>query len=58
MKKKNVVERACPVAVWYGACAEVAGFDALYGLMKQRMSISGKSKSTLKNYSHHACPVT
>lgn len=35
------------------ACAEVAGFEALYLLMEQRMSIAGKSLSTLKNYSHH-----
>ena len=43
-EKKNLVDRAC---------AEIAGFDALYALMQQRMSISGKSLSTLKNYSHH-----
>ncbi|MEZ4772585.1 MAG: hypothetical protein R3D00_05325 [Bacteroidia bacterium] len=37
--------------------SEVAGFEALYELMKGQMSLSGKSGSTLKNYAHHVAQM-
>ena len=35
------------------ACADVKGFSELYQRLQQRLSISGKSESTLRNYGSH-----
>src|SRR5690606_6259725 len=35
------------------ACTKIAGFSELYQNLKQKVSLSGKSDSTLRNYSHH-----
>lgn len=35
------------------ACAKVHGFDDLFNRLKRRMKISGRSKSTLENYSRN-----
>lgn len=40
----NLVERAC---------VEVAGFAAMHSLFEQKISLAGKSPSTLQNYARH-----
>ena len=39
------------------ACAKVAGFAELYKRLERKISISGKSLSTLKNYSCHLAHI-
>ena len=35
------------------ACSRIPGFSEMYALFEQKISLSGKSPSTLKNYSSH-----
>ncbi len=40
-------------SVLHKACAEVTGFSELYRRLERKISLSGKSKSTLTNYGRH-----
>ncbi len=39
------------------ACAKVAGFNELYQRLERRMHTSGRSESTLKNYSRYISQI-
>ncbi len=46
------------VTIVQQACLKVTGFSALYKQMERAMSITGKSKSTLTNYSRQLAHLT
>ena len=59
MRKTKITfdDAGAPATILKMACERVEGFDALYKRYERKMSLAGRSKSTMTNYGRHIASI-